>query len=588
MKNYNSGSNTQSQEYFLSGRSMPLWAVGASLFASNIGTEHFVGQAGSAAASGIAVGMYEWTAILLLLALGWVFAPSYLGYRGESPLTTVPEWFERRFDSKVRIVLVSVTLLCYIISKTAISIYAGSVLFQVVLGWDLWSSAPVILVLTGAYTIMGGLTAVIMTDVVQMFIFLFGGCLGTVIAFSKIGGWNGLVSVLDQSQLSYFMHWNRGIRDADFPATGLWTGLLLNSVWYWVVDQEMVQRVLSAKNLTHAQGGLLMAGYLKLLPMFIIVFPGIIARAMYEKCILTSGQDFSRWCQAGFRTGVTSNDQLQGLVGSDGERSNLAFPLLVVNEFPEGVVGLILASMMAALMSSLSAVLNSASTLFTMDIYQRFINPSASQARLVTIGRIVVSVMIIFSLLWLPVIASQKSQLYLVNQSFVTTLAPSISTVFLLGFFTRYVSARGAFWGLIIGFVLGIARMTQWILWADECSRQRILHEDTSPTIGGNGVLCMAFLHFTVLLALLVACITVGVSWVDHYAYSALKQPTDVPADQEDCRIALNEMGANQLVTDDAVDVPDISKENPVLRRVNSVLGCVLLITLFSLIGAFQ
>ncbi|CAD7696856.1 unnamed protein product [Ostreobium quekettii] len=251
--------------FFLAGRSMPWWIQAASLFASNIGTEHFVGQAGAAAAGGIAVGLYEWTAAYLLLLLGWFFAPVYL----RCSLTTIPEFLEQRYNKWCRGLFVIITLVAYVLSKIGASLYAGAVVFEVVLGMGMWVSSPLIIVGTALYTVAGGLTAVMFTDTVQMFMFVIGGFIGTHTALKLVGGMTGLFSVLRDNGQEYMTHMLHNVHVNDFPWPGMLIGQPIASIWYWCIDQEMAQRVLSSENLEAAQLGTAAAGFMKIMPVFI-------------------------------------------------------------------------------------------------------------------------------------------------------------------------------------------------------------------------------------------------------------------------------------------------------------------------------
>jgi Na+/proline symporter len=253
-----------------------------------------------------------------------------------------------------------------------------------------------------------------------------------------------------------------------------------------------------------------MAGFLKLFPTIIIMFPGLAARAYYEKCRLTNGAEFPNWCSAEFRS---SGDDSIGAV-SNGANTNAAYALLVVNEFPTGVVGIILASMVAAFFSSLASTLNSASTIFTIDIYWKIINPRASPKQIVFVGRLAVVFLVLISVAWLPILENQTGSLYIVCQAFGTYFAPTLTTVFLLGFFSSYITASGAFYGLLGGFIIGILRIIEYILTQNECHSFEIPNPKSSPTIGGNFFHCMHFQHFAILLTFTVAVLSISISFI--------------------------------------------------------------------------
>ncbi|GMH41065.1 hypothetical protein BSKO_08975 [Bryopsis sp. KO-2023] len=489
---------TESVGFFLAGRSMPWWIVAASLFASNIGTEHFVGQAGAAAAGGIAVGLYEWTAGYLLLVLGWVFAPVYL----KCQLTSIPEYLEGRYNKHCRFLFVVITMLAYILSKIGASLYAGAILVKVVTGLNLWASAPIIIVATALYTVSGGLTAVMLTDTVQMVIFVFGGLVGTLVSLKLVGGVSGLFSIFRKTDLDYMTHLIHPLNDRDFPWLGMLVGQPFSSLWYWCIDQEMAQRVLSAKNLDHAQIGAATAGFFKILPVFITVIPGMVARALFELC--ESDGSFPEWCA----------DKTRPL--SDDNAANEAYPLLVVRQFPVGVKGIMVASFLAAMMSSLSSVFNSASTVFTYDVYQRFWYPNgdAPPHKLVLVGRGTTVALTLVTFLWLPMIDNSSRGLYLVAQNAMTHLAPALVSIFLLALFWRRANGEGAFSGFVLGSLLGIMRWIFTLVTETECDAlvksgpQGQIQKLTAST----WLACMNFNHFSMILLAFTTVVVIIVS----------------------------------------------------------------------------
>eukprot|EP00210_Caulerpa_lentillifera_P005350 g5112.t1 len=316
-------------DYFLAGKNMPWWIISASLFAANIGSEQFIGMAGTAADSGIAVGIYELSAPYLLIVLGWVFAPLYMKWQ----LQTTPEYLEKRYNKYCRLVFVSVLILTHILSGISATLYAGSVLLEVVTGLNIYQSAPIIVGLTALYTITGGLKAVMLTDTLQTCILLTGGIIGSFKALSLVGGVSGLFSKLETVNLESFTHIIRPLNDRDFPWLGTFFALAIGSLRYWCLDQEMAQRTLSARNLTQARMGTAGAALLKILPFFIIILPGIVSRLLFELCNQKSDEKFEDWCG-------TNLDQ--------SHESNKAYPFLVMMEFPHGLKGLMLASFLAS------------------------------------------------------------------------------------------------------------------------------------------------------------------------------------------------------------------------------------------------
>ncbi|MGH7530609.1 MAG: sodium:solute symporter [Gemmatimonadales bacterium] len=407
-----------SSDYFLASRDVGWLAIGASLFASNIGSEHLVGLAGTGAASGLAVGHFEWLACLILLLLGWLFVPFYL----RSGVYTMPEFLERRYNPAARWYLTSVSIVAYVLTKISVTLYAGALVVQEVTGFGMWTSAAAIVIVTGAYTIAGGLRAVIYTEVVQSVVLIAGSLLLTVLGLQALGGWDALQASVPPD---FFSMWKPSDHP-DFPWTGIVFGAPILGVWYWCTDQVIVQRVLAARGITDARRGAIFAGFLKILPVFIFVLPGIIAAALYTE----------------IRAGATDR----------------AFPALVTGLLPVGIKGLVLAGMLAALMSSLASVFNSCSTLITWDVYRK-LRPTATELQLVTVGRIATGLLVVLGLLWIPLMKYISSQLYIYLQSVQAYIAPPIAACFLLGIFFRRLNGTGAMASLVTGFVLGAVRL---------------------------------------------------------------------------------------------------------------------------------
>src|SRR5947208_5119324 len=295
-----------SADYFLAGRNVGWFAIGASLFVSNISTEHFIGLAGSGASSGLAVGHFEWLACFMVLTLGWVFVPFYL----RSNVFTMPEFLELRFNRACAVYLAGVSILAYIFTKISVHLYAAGIVLERVVGWNPLTAALILVVATGVYTIAGGLAAVIYTDLVQTLILIAGAIMLTVIGLDRIGGFAGLRAAVPES----YFHMIKPASDPDFPWTGIFFGAPILGIWYWCTDHVIVQRVLSAKDEGHARAGTIFAGFLKILPVFILVLPGLIAFALYRDAF------------------VIGNGQV---VNGD-----LAYPMLVMSLLPVGLVGL--------------------------------------------------------------------------------------------------------------------------------------------------------------------------------------------------------------------------------------------------------
>ena len=409
-----------SEEYFLAGRNLGWFVIGASIFASNIGSEHIVGLAGTAANSGMVMGHYELHSWIILL-LGWFFVPFYLN----STVFTMPEFLEKRFSENSRWLLTIITLVSYVLTKVSVTVYAGAVVFETLMGIEFWSGALLIVLITGCYTIFGGLRAVIFTDALQAFVLIIGSITISIIGLTKIGGWGNLVSSIEPSRFNMFLPADH----PEFPWVGMVFAPPIIGIWYWCTDQYIVQRVLSASDIHQARKGTIFAGYLKLLPIFMFFIPGLIAYAMSKSGQMSYG----------------SSDQV--------------FPTLVRELLPTGMRGLVAGGLLAALMSSLSSVFNSCSTLFTMDIYKK-LNPDASEKKLVLVGRIATGVVVLSGILWIPFMkAVSGGGLYTYLQSVQAYIAPPIASVFLLGLFWKRINATGAFTALVSGFSAGMIRL---------------------------------------------------------------------------------------------------------------------------------
>ncbi|MBX2966338.1 MAG: sodium:solute symporter [Cyclobacteriaceae bacterium] len=407
------------QDYFLAGRNIGWFVVGASILASNVGSEHVVGLAGTAANSGLVMGHYELHSWICLL-LGWVFVPFYL----RSNVFTMPEFLERRYNSTARWFLSIVSLLSYVLTKVSVTVFAGAIVIAEFMGFDFWTSALVLVILTGIYTVLGGMHAVAYTEAVQAVVLLAGAIILTFLGLKELGGWDAMIAAAPKEKLNMFPP----LSDPDFP----WAGILFASpivgIWYWCTDQYIVQRCLTARNEREARRGTIFAAYLKLLPFFIFLIPGLIAMAL------------------------ASSGKLE-LAGA-----NQAFPALVKNLLPTGLKGLIAGGLLAALMSSLASVFNSCSTLFTMDIYQK-VRPQTSEKKLVLVGRIATGVVVVLGILWIPVMSGISGVLYEYLQKVQSYLAPPIAAVFLLGVFYKRINSTGALAALIGGFVIGALRI---------------------------------------------------------------------------------------------------------------------------------
>ncbi len=409
-----------SQDYFLAGRHAGWFIVGASLFASNIGSEHLVGLAGTGAASGVAVAQFEVLASLILLILGWLFVPFYLS----SGVFTMPEFLERRYSEGARWYLAVISIIGYVLTKISVTIAAGGIVFEAIMGIDFWTGALVVVVITGLYTIFGGLRAVLYTDLLQMFVLIGGAVAVMFLGLHALGGWGALTETVGPGFLTLW----KPVSDPDFPWTGILFGAPILGVWYWCTDQFIVQRVLAAHNQDNARRGTIWAGYLKLLPLFIFVIPGVIAYALSQQG----------------RLQLAAPDE--------------ALPTLIAVLLPVGLRGLVVAGLLAALMSSLSSVFNSTSTLVTLDVYKK-LRPAASERQLVLVGQATTALLVGFGLLWIPFMKLISGQLYQYLQSVQAYISPPIAAVFLIGVLWQRVNANGAIAALITGFVLGMGRL---------------------------------------------------------------------------------------------------------------------------------
>jgi len=449
-----------SEGYFLAGRNLGWWIVGASVFSSNIGSEHLVGLAGSGATDGVAMAHYELHAWCLLV-LGWVMVPFYM----RSKVFTMPEFLERRFSPVNRTVLSAISLVAYILTKLAVGIFAGGIVFAVLipdvtfLGLDsFWLGSILVIVLTGGYTVLGGMRAVAYTEALQALMLVVGSLLVTYFGLQALGGWSVLREVAGSEMFNLWRPivpegmsatW-APVKEAgrmawyfndDYPWIGMLFCAPVIGLWYWCTDQYIVQRVLSARDERHARRGTIAAAMLKLLPVFIFIIPGMIAFALAK-----TGQNPTLQATFFDASGEIIRDNAQQ-----------AFPMLVVQVLPTGVRGIVVAGLLAALMSSLAGAFNVSSALFTMDFYSK-LRPRASQKQLVWIGRVATGFMVLIGLAWIPVIQGGKG-LYDYLQGIQAYLAPPIFVVFFLGVFVKRMNARGALSALVVGFALGIFRL---------------------------------------------------------------------------------------------------------------------------------
>ena len=440
---WSSKKQNSTKDYFLAGRHAAWFIVGASLFASNIGSEHIVGLAGNGATSGMAMAHYELHAWIMVI-LAWVFVPFYY----KSGVFTMPEFLERRFDNRSRWTLSIVSLITYVFTKVSVTVYAGALVFMTLLPDTFgspdnafWVGAFTTVILTGIYTIMGGLRAVLYTEVLQAFVLVIGSFFITFIGLNLIGGWDELKLVLGENK-EQFKLWRPIVQEGipwwknnDFPWLGIMIASPVVGIWYWCTDQYIVQRTLAANSLKDARRGALWGGFLKIWPVFIFLIPGLIGYALHQKglMIIPSKAD-----------------------GIDGDQ---VFPTMVSALLPIGLRGLVVAGLLSALMSSLASLFNSCATLFTLDIYSK-LKPNRSDKHYVTVGRVATAIVVICGIIWIPIMKGLAGGgIYKYLQQVQGYLAPPITAVFLLGLFWKKTNSTGAFVGLISGFILGFSKL---------------------------------------------------------------------------------------------------------------------------------
>uniref|UniRef100_A0A668TUM9 Sodium/glucose cotransporter 2 n=1 Tax=Oreochromis aureus TaxID=47969 RepID=A0A668TUM9_OREAU len=466
--------------FFLAGRSMVWWPIGASLFASNIGSVHFVGIAGTGAAAGIAIGGFEWNALFAIVILGWIFVPIYI----RAGIVTMPEYLKKRFGGqRICIYLSLLSLVLYVFTKISADIFSGAIFIQQAFGLNIYLAVIALLAITALYTVTGLYT--------EKKSFPFNEVKGyenfEKLYMQAVPSITGNVSANCYEPRPDSFHLFRDPVTGDLPWPGLVFGLTIQCIWYFCTDQVIVQRCLSAKSLSHVKGGCILCGYLKILPMFLMVFPGMISRILYTDVVACVDPDeCEKHC--GTRVGC----------------SNIAYPKLVVELMPKGLRGLMLSVMLASLMSSLTSIFNSASTLFTMDIYTK-IRRSASEKELMIAGRVFILALIGVSIAWIPVVqAAQSGQLFVYTQSITSYLAPPVAAVFLLAIFCKRANETGAFYGLIIGLCIGLSRMiTEFIYGTGSCAAP-----SNCPTI----ICGVHYLYFGLILFVISGIVMLAVS----------------------------------------------------------------------------
>jgi len=504
-------------DFLLAGRSLWFLPVAFSLFSSNIGSSHFIGLAGTGAAAGIAVGAFEWNAMICLLMLGWLFVPVYLA----AGISTMPEYLRKRFPGgRMRTYLAVLSLFIYIFTKISADLYAGSLFLTLSIPeLNIYLAVIILLSITVVYAVTGGLKAVIYVEALQTVVMVIGATILVVSAFNEISGvdpvtnvvesgWDSLWAKYECSRPIDFIpaentttgvecgairddynHVFRDPVDGDLPWPGTIFGLTVIATWYWCTDQVIVQRTLAAKDLSNAKIGCVIAGLIKITPMFLIIMPGMIARILFtDEVACVDGDNCEKYC------------------GSSVACSNIAYPTLVLRILPPGVRGMLMAVMLAALMSSLTSTFNSGATLFTLDIYNK-IRPKATQVELMIVSRSTMLVLCAVSILWLPVVQnSSDGLLFDYIQAITSYLGPPVVTVFVMGIFIPYTNEPGAFWAMIVGLVVGLFRMiNEFALPGPRCGE---------PDVRPMFILRVHYLYFAILLAFLSFVVATVISFL--------------------------------------------------------------------------
>ena len=428
--------NKNTEDYFLAGRNAGWFVIGASIFASNIGSEHVVGLAGTGFASGTPMAHYELHAWIVLL-LGWLFLPFYI----RSGAFTMPEFLEKRFDSRSRWFLSVFSLFAYVLTKVSVTIYAGGIVVSELLAIPFWYGAIGIVLFTGAYTIVGGMKAVIYTETLQTIVLILGSVIITYLGLLEVGGWTQLKETVNAVSPDHFNMW-RPMSDPQFPWHGLLFGGTIVGIWYWCTDQYIVQRTLAANNIKIGRRGAIFGAYLKLLPILIFLVPGIIAFAL-----------------------TIQNPEIFNVTKAD-----RAFPMLVKTLLPVGLKGLVAGGLMAALMSSLASVFNSCSTIFTIDIYKK-LKPNKSEKELINIGKFATAIIVFLGIIWIPIMEKiGGGVMYQYLQNVQSYIAPPVTAVFLLGILWKRVNSSAAITTLFAGLVLLVLRLGSEIYYQPEIS----------------------------------------------------------------------------------------------------------------------
>ena len=467
--------NKNTEDYFLAGRNVGWFVIGASIFASNIGSEHVVGLAGTGFESGTPMAHYELHAWIVLL-LGWLFLPFYI----RSGAFTMPEFLEKRFDAKSRWFLSLFSLLAYVLTKVSVTIYAGGIVVSELIGIPFWYGAIGIVIFTGIYTVIGGLKAVIYTETLQTIILILGSLIITYLGLQEVGGWNQLRATVTSVSPDHFNMW-RPMNDPKFPWTGLLFGGTIVGIWYWCTDQYIVQRTLAANNIKIGRRGAIFGAYLKLLPILIFLIPGIIAFAL-----------------------SIQNPEIFSI-----EKADRAFPMLVKTLLPVGLKGLVAGGLMAALMSSLASVFNSCSTIFTIDIYKK-LKPNASEKTLINTGKIATGFIVVLGIIWIPIMEKiGGGVMYQYLQNVQSYIAPPVTAVFLLGIIWKRVNSEAAITTLLSGLGLLMLRLGSEIYYQKEI----LSGENVDNIFYAFATINFAHMAIFMFLFSVITCITVSLAF---------------------------------------------------------------------------
>lgn len=481
------GKDKTAKDYFLAGRDMGWLAIGMSLFATNISAEHLVGLAGSASIHGLSVGYFEWFAVLILFLLGWVFAPILI----KSNVYTMPEFFGKRFDGRTRTYLTILSLAVYFFTKIGVTLLAAGFILSRIIGLDMFFASILVVLLTGIYTVIGGLNSVIKTQIFQAVVLILGAFFLTVFGLKEIGGLSVLTSTLPQKYFAVF----KSFSDPDLPWTGILLGAPILGIWYWCTDQYIMQRIFSSRSVNDAKKGTALAAVLKTLPILLFIIPGMIAVEIFPT--------------------VSGDEVYPYLLGS--------------NILPSGVKGIVFAGLFAALMSSLSSAFNSASTLIANDLY-KVRNKNSTDHELVLIGRLSTVMIVFLTIVLIPLIRMINTQIYIYLQHIQAFISPPIAAVFLLGIFWSKATSKGAFLTLIIGGIIGLVRVI--LIFAGDF----IIPE----SIILNLINQLNYLHFAVMLFIISMGLMIVISLYDTKDEIEIDKPKEIIYPKEEVKFSFN------------------------------------------------